>query len=225
MAAGIILQARLASTRLPAKALAPLGGRTILHRCLSRLMSRGMRVILATTTLPEDDSLALIAQRLGAWVYRGDENDVLARFAGAAETFGLDVIVRATGDNPAVDHDAPRRVIDLLRATGADYVSETGLPYGTCVEAITAAGLRASHAMATTPYDREHVTSFIKSHAEAHRVHLRQAPAHLIDPMLRLTVDTEEDLAWVRELFFRAGSGDPSLFDLISASRRIKKAA
>jgi spore coat polysaccharide biosynthesis protein SpsF len=225
MPAGIVLQARLASTRLPAKALAPIGGRTMLHRCLSRLMSRGSRVILATTTEPEDDSLALVAQRLGAWVYRGHPTDVLARFCGAAEMFGLDIIVRATADNPAVDHDAPRRVVSALRKSGADYACEAGLPIGAGVEAITVAGLRASDQMATSDYDREHVTSFIKSNAGAHRHRITQAPAHLIDPALSLTVDTEEDLAWMRELHFRTGNADPSLFELISAARRAKKAA
>lgn len=225
MAVGIVLQARLASRRLPAKALAPIGGRTILHRCLSRLMSRGMRVILATTTLPEDDSLALIAQGLGAWVYRGHPTDVLARYCGAAEQFNLDVVIRATADNPAVDHDAPGRVLLALQQSGADYACETGLPVGAGVEAITAAGLRASAAMSLGPYDREHVTTFIKAQADAHRLRIVQAPAHLLDPSLSLTVDTGDDLAWVRELFFRAGSSDPSLYDLIAASRRARKAA
>jgi spore coat polysaccharide biosynthesis protein SpsF len=225
MAAGIILLAQLNSERLPAKALAPIGGRTMLDRCLTRLMSRGMRVILATTTQPEDDSLAVLAGRLGAWVYRGHPTDPLARFCGAAETFGLSVAVRASGDNPAVDHEAPRRVISALSKSGADFACEGGLPIGAGVEAMTIAALRASDRMASSDHDREHVTSFITSNAATHRLRITPAPAHLIDPALRLTVDTEADLAWVRELHFRTGSADPSLYELISAARRAKKAA
>ena len=54
--AGIILQARYNSTRLPGKALEAIGGRTILEHCLRRLIKAGVaRVVLATTWEPEDD--------------------------------------------------------------------------------------------------------------------------------------------------------------------------
>src|SRR5687768_3923953 len=105
--AGIVLQARMASARLPGKALALIAGRSILEHCLRRLILAGVaRVVLATTTREEDDALSAVAERLGVAVYRGSDTDVLARVVEAAETFDLDPIVRATGDNPAVDIQA-----------------------------------------------------------------------------------------------------------------------
>src|SRR5688572_29352096 len=137
--AGIILQARYASTRLRGKALEPIGGRTILEQCLRRLIAGGVaRVILATTCRPEDDVLEVIARRLGVPAYRGDERDVLGRFASAATLFDIDPVIRATGDNPAVDIQAAGRVLAALQATGADYVREEGLPVGAAVEGMTA---------------------------------------------------------------------------------------
>jgi len=54
----IVLQARLASTRLPGKALRQIEGRTLLGRCIERLLASGVApVVLATTTRPEDDAL------------------------------------------------------------------------------------------------------------------------------------------------------------------------
>ena len=218
-AAGIILQARYASTRLRGKALEPMGGRTILEQCLRRLVQAGVaRVVLATTLQPEDDALEAVATRLGVAVYRGDRDDVLGRFSEAAHRFGLDPVLRATADNPAVDVQSPGRIIAALRATGADYVREQGLPLGSAVEGMTAETLHSAARLATDLDDREHVTTFILKRRDLFRVTEVDAPAPLRRPSLRLTVDTREDLAWVRELFARAGCDDPSLATLIAAS-------
>jgi spore coat polysaccharide biosynthesis protein SpsF len=217
--AGIILQARYGSSRLRGKALARVGSRTILEHCLRRLARTAVaRVVLATTTQPEDDALEAVARRLGVPVYRGDRDDVLKRFADAARAFDLDPVLRATADNPAVDIDCPGRVIAALRQTGADYIREEGLPLGASVEGMTAEALQRAARLATDPYDREHVTPFILKRRDLFRVTCVEAPAPLHQPSLRLTVDTGEDLGWVAELFARAGSDDPSLTTLIAAS-------
>ena len=74
---------------------------------------------------------------------RGDGDDVLGRTWQAAQEFDLDLVLRATGDNPGVDIQTPGRVVAALRATGADYVVEEGLPYGAAVEGMTARAYRA----------------------------------------------------------------------------------
>jgi len=217
--AGIILQARYNSTRLPGKALAPLAGRTLLEHCLRRLIKGGVaRVVLATTWEQEDDALAAIARRVGALVYRGDSADVLGRFSAAARFFDLDPVLRATGDNPAVDVQAPGRILAALRLTGADYVRETGLPHGAAVEGMTAETLHRAAELAKDAYDREHVTTFIRANSEMFNVAEVSAPSPLVRPALSLTVDTQGDLDAVRELFFRTHSDDPSLPALIAAS-------
>jgi len=216
---GIILQARYGSTRLRGKVLQPVGGRTILEQCLRRLIRAGVaRVVLATTRNPEDDALEALATRMGVAVFRGAADDVLGRFADAARHYGLDPVLRATGDNPAVDVQSPGRVLAALRATQADYLREEGIPWGASVEGMTADALHRAAKLATDPYDREHVTTFIRKRRDLFRVTQVDAPAPLARPSLRLTVDTAEDLAWVRELFFRAGDEDPSLSALIAAS-------
>jgi spore coat polysaccharide biosynthesis protein SpsF (cytidylyltransferase family) len=219
--AGIILQARFSSTRLPGKALEPIGGCSMVERCLRRLVAGGVaHVVLATTTLFEDDALAVIAGKLGVPVFRGEVDDVLGRYVGAAEAFDLDPIIRATGDNPAVDIQAPGRVLAALRSTGADFVIEDNLPYGACVEGMTRSALSHAHMAAESAHDREHVTSFIKRRRDLFNVVYTQAPAPLARPSLHLSVDTREDLDWLRELYFRAGSSEPSLSQLIAAAGR-----
>jgi spore coat polysaccharide biosynthesis protein SpsF len=216
---GILLQARMASTRLPGKALEHIAGRPLLEHCLRRLMAGGVaRVVLATTTLEEDAPLCDLATRLGVAVYRGSDADVLDRMAKAAEAFDLDPVVRATGDNPAVDVDAPRRALATLRALRVDYVCEDGLPYGAAVEAVTRDALVRAAREARDPDDREHVTTWVKRRGDLWNLAFPAAPAPLRRPELRVTVDTPADLEYVRGLFARTGTDQPSLRALIEAA-------
>lgn len=216
----IVLQARMGSMRLPGKTLAPIEGRTILAHCLERLRHRsGLRVIVATTTSADDDVLASEARRLEAPVVRGSVENVLSRFVLAADTFNLATMVRATADNPAVDMDAPRRTLDLLERTGSAHVVEHGLPYGTAVEAIACAALREADAEASDAYDREHVTPFLKRGRRFLALDAL-APASVRRPELRLTVDTPEDLEFVRRVYAFASpaNGPAPLRELIAAA-------
>jgi spore coat polysaccharide biosynthesis protein SpsF len=225
--AGIILQARFASSRLPGKALAAIGGRTILEHCLRRMMFAGVApVVLATTTRPEDDALADVARTLGANVFRGDTDDVLGRYLDAADEFGFDTIVRATGDNPGADIQAPGRMLAALRSSEADYASEEGLPYGAAVEAVTREALVRAGRDAIHCADREHVTTYVRRNTQSFRVLTVSAPAPLRRPDVRVTVDTAEDLEHARDLFARTGRDMPSLRQIIEAAgRQLRKGA
>lgn len=215
--AGIILQARLASARLPFKAVAPIAGQPLLVHCIERLQVSGLRVILATTDRPEDDALASMAFAHGAEVYRGDATDVLARYLGAADMFNLDYVIRATGDNPAVETGGPARVLAALTGD-ADYVIEEGLPYGSCVEAFTRDALRRAAATCLRPQEREHVPVGMRSNPDRFRIQVIQAPAALRRPDLRFTVDTRADLLYMRDVFRAAGEALPRLERLIAAA-------
>src|SRR5262245_50263789 len=98
----------MGSRRLPGKTLMTLGGQSILAPCPVRLYVSGFPVIGATTNNSEDDGGEKEARRLGAQIYRGESEDVLARYIGAARAFDVDTVVRATADNPLVDPDGPR---------------------------------------------------------------------------------------------------------------------
>jgi spore coat polysaccharide biosynthesis protein SpsF len=222
--AGIVLQARMASTRLPGKALEHIEGRPLLEHCLTRLLAAGVaRVVLATTTLEEDTVLCDLATRWGVAVFRGSDTDVLGRMVGAAEAFDLDPVVRATGDNPAVDIDAAGRSLAALNGLHADYVCEDGLPYGAAVEVVTREALMRAAREARDADDREHVTTWVKRRADLWNLAFPAPPVPLRRPGLRVTVDTPSDLTFVRSLFARAGSDQPSLQALIEAAELSQK--
>lgn len=220
----IVLQARFASRRLPGKALALVGGRPILTRCLDRLRDGSAApVVLATTTNPEDDALVALAQNRDVAVVRGPEEDVLHRFVLAATRVGATYVVRATADNPAVDIDAPRRVLETLVETGADYVVESGLPYGSCVEAMTVDALTKADVIATSKDDREHVTPLIRRNRLFLAIEV-PAPLHVYRPHLRLTVDSLLDLAFMRRVMVDLGNPvvEPPLTAIIAAAESLK---
>lgn len=223
--AAVVLQARIGSRRLPGKVLAPIAGRPLLEHCLRRLLLAGVGpVVLATTTGPRDDVLADLAAGLGVGVVRGPEEDVLQRFLLAADYLEARFIVRATADNPAVDIEAPARVLEAIRATGADHVVERELPLGAAVEAVRTAALFQAAAQSRDPYDREHVTPFVYRNPGRFRAESPAAPAPLRRPDLRLTVDTPADLEAVRAVIEAASDGEnrlPSLTALIAAADRL----
>jgi spore coat polysaccharide biosynthesis protein SpsF len=222
--AGIVLLARFASTRFPGKALATIGGRSILEHCIDRLVqARVGPVILATTTRLDDDVLVRVAAAAGVPVYRGAVTDVLDRTLAAANLFGFDPVIRATGDNPAVDADGPRRLLKRFAAFGGDYACEEGLPVGAAVEVVSHDALARCAAEAIDGGDREHVTALIKREPSRFRRIPATAPPRLRRPDLRFTVDAPDDLAYVRRLFRRSGHEAPGLAELIQAADAVAR--
>ena len=201
----VILQARMGSSRLPGKVLAPLGDRSILAHCIERLQAaRVGEVLVATTTRPEDEAVVAEAHAAGAAVVRGPVEDVLARFVGALDGWTGPYVIRATADNPFVDIDGAARLLRVLDG-GADYAIEEGLPVGAAVEAMRVEVLREAGALATLDSEREHVTPFIRQSVDRFAVRSTPAPIELRRPSLRLTVDTRQDLQFVRSLVDQAG--------------------
>ena len=96
----------MGSSRLPGKVLASLGGATVLAHCLSRAAAvpGADAVCLATSCLAIDDPVAEAgALAPDVTVFRGDETDVLSRYAGAARETNADVVLRITCDCPLID--------------------------------------------------------------------------------------------------------------------------
>jgi spore coat polysaccharide biosynthesis protein SpsF len=126
-------------------------------------------------------------------------DDVLARYATVAEAYPeAEFVIRATADNPFVDIDASQRVLKALSA-GADYAVEEALPMGAAVEGMRRDALLQAQRDAATPYDREHVTPWVRRADHLVRV-APTAPAEVCAPELRLTVDTPQDLDHARRL-------------------------
>jgi spore coat polysaccharide biosynthesis protein SpsF (cytidylyltransferase family) len=125
-----VVSARSASSRLPGKALLDLCGAPMLQFLIERL--RGTRlggpVIFATTQRADDDRLAAHVESLGVPVFRGADADVAGRHLAAAKAFGIDWIVRVTGDCPFVDAESLDHCLAQWNPSdGDDLVSTKGV--------------------------------------------------------------------------------------------------
>ncbi|GAA3980699.1 glycosyltransferase family protein [Hymenobacter antarcticus] len=205
--AGIISQVRMGSTRLPGKVLLPAAGRPLLDYHIARLRQSGLPVYLATTTEPADDLLATYAETNKIPYHRGSEADVLARYYGTAQEFGLDVIVRVTSDCPLVDGHLIGAAVERYLAEGNPLVYRSNsiirtFPRGLDFEIFSMQMLAEAHTIATLPYEREHVTPYIKANpATAGRVIFRDEMWPDGDfSRFRITLDTAEDYEVLRRL-------------------------
>jgi spore coat polysaccharide biosynthesis protein SpsF (cytidylyltransferase family)/aryl-alcohol dehydrogenase-like predicted oxidoreductase len=192
----VVLQSRTSSSRLPGKALLPLCGFPSAVLAALRAARDGADVVVATSVDSGDDALAATLRAAGVRVVRGPLDDVLARFALAAE--GLDdgdAVVRLTADNAFPDADFVRRLVDAFRARGEPYLGTSSplddLPYGLSAEVFTAGALREAAASCADPFDREHVTPSLRRRWGGAPFRPADAPAGL--GRLRCTLDTFDD--------------------------------
>ncbi len=213
-----IVQARMNSSRLPGKVLKPVAGRPLLQHHLDRLRrsARLDAVVLATTSHPNDDPVAALAESIGVPVARGSEQDVLDRYHQAAKRFDAEYVVRTTADCPLIDAALIDGLVDaaLTRQTQPDYVAIDilKLPRGLDAEMVRFASLDRAWREATKPSDREHVTPFIWADQERFRAELfaPALPDSLPEGPHRWCVDTAEDLDLVSRLLgAEAASGQP----------------
>jgi spore coat polysaccharide biosynthesis protein SpsF len=209
-----ILQARMTSSRLPGKVLAPVLGEPMIGRQIERLRraQRIDKLVVATSTDPSDDPLTDYVQGLGVQVFRGPLDDVLERFrATLARHPDAKAVVRLTADCPLTDPELIDRVIALHHEAHADYTSNTlgtrTYPHGLDAEVIAPAALAEAAQQAADPYDREHVTPYIYRRPETYRLAGVAREDSLAD--LRWTVDLPEDLVFVRDVYAKLYPFDP----------------
>lgn len=163
----IIVQCRLSSTRLPAKALLPVGGFPSAVLCARRAANTGHEVVVAVSDDPSDDALVDTLHAYRLEVVRGPLHDVRARFLMAAEDLPDDeTVVRLTADNVFPDGAFTSELVSALRGLGGDYLAThspyDGLPYGLSAEAFRLGALRRAAAEGGSEADREHVTPALR---------------------------------------------------------------
>jgi spore coat polysaccharide biosynthesis protein SpsF len=200
------IEARMSSTRLPGKVLRPILGKPTLELLIERLRraKRVQEIVLATTVNQNDDVLEEFAKRAGVSCFRGSEEDVLSRVLAAAQSVSADVIVEVTGDCPLIDPEVVDRVVDVFLANRFDYVSndlKRTYPSGLVVQVFPTIVLEEVARLTDSPVDREHVSLYIYEHPE--RFALKNVESGLPEKCwgYRLTLDTPEDYALIREIY------------------------
>ena len=114
----VLIPARYASSRLPGKPLADLGGRPMVVHVAERARASGARRVIIAT---DDARIADAAKAHGfdALITRADHSTGTDRLAEAAALLGLrddEIVVNVQGDEPLIDAALMRRVAALLDA-------------------------------------------------------------------------------------------------------------
>ncbi|UCX05361.1 cytidylyltransferase domain-containing protein [Shewanella glacialimarina] len=207
-----ITQARMGSSRLPGKVLAPINGRPMLEYHIGRVKQSTLVDIhiIATTTESTDQPIVDYCEANQQPYFCGDEHDVLDRFYHAAltaEATDEDIIIRLTGDCPLIcpslidEAVKQHRQGDMSQYT---HISLAYFPRGFDVEVFSMASLLNAYKEATTQPQREHVTLYLYSKPDAHIVPIETG--QLAWGQFRLCVDEQDDLHLVEQLIEHLGN-------------------
>jgi spore coat polysaccharide biosynthesis protein SpsF len=202
------IEARMGSTRLPAKTLMDVAGRPLLQRVIDRIaLARSLdATVVATSTSSADDSIASYCDAHAIACFRGSEDDVLDRVWRAAQAHAADFVVQLGADCPFYDPELIDLLVGVLRWGGYAYAANDmtlTFPEGVDAHAMTFAALEASAREARDPREREDTPRFIWNHPDRFPIfNLEARPGSAFNrPDMRLTVDYPEDIDLARRLY------------------------
>ena len=215
---GVIIQARLGSTRLPNKVMLPLPvgtKRTIISEIIERVknVSEISNVIVATSTSKVNDDLESYIDSLKVECYRGSENDVLSRFYEIVIKHNFEYVIRLTGDNPIVDNILLKEFISNFISKDLDYSCSNNLPLGCNFEMMKASEIIKAYKNTEDLFDKEHVTPYIKRFAKKTEDFLFNNIGVINN--LRLTIDYASDYAFINLIYTMLKNKSKSVKNII----------
>jgi spore coat polysaccharide biosynthesis protein SpsF len=225
-----IIQGRMSSSRLPGKILADIAGQPMLTRVYARTSRAGTLddVIFATTTDASDDPVAEYCDFSGIPFSRGSLFDVLDRYYQTASQAKADVVVRITADCPVIDPELIDNVVNTLLEGEYDFACNRlpppwtrSYPIGLDVEVCTFKVLKKAWKEAKEPQHREHAMPYFYEGVQLSALNRQLSEGtsprgfrvallnHITDfGDYRWTVDTPEDLEFMRQVYARFGGRD-----------------
>ncbi len=205
------IQARSTSKRLPKKVFELIGGKPLLQHVIDACENAANHInqhsrkkqveVEVCLLIPDGDPIRRQFRRNRC--FEGPEHDVLTRYYQAALRFEADYIVRVTGDCPLIPSPIVSKTINTIILNDYDYASNVyegvrGYQDGLDCEAFTFDALELAFEQAKTKEDREHVTTWMRENISK-LGHVVPWVHNLNGP--KLSVDTEDDLERVREVY------------------------
>lgn len=199
-----IIQARMSSTRLPGKVMKIVNNEPIIIWQLLRILQTKHinNIVVATSTDPSDDELVEVLQDRRIEVIRGDANNVMDRFVEVLNHFPVSHFIRLTADCPLYMPEICDQMIEDFMENPCDYLSNTIIPTfpnGCDVEIVKSQVLFDLQNSKPSPTECEHVT--IGIHSRNNFAHCRNFLNSRNESHLRWTLDTEQDLNFIREVY------------------------
>ena len=209
MTVGIIVQARIGSSRLPAKVMMKADDESLMIDYVINQLKHSKlhdEIVVATTNLKQDDVIFDYVTNRNILCFRGDEKNVLERHYQCAKKYAFSTIVRIPSDKPLIDPTIVDYVIEKFQSNSYDYISNFSVdvndkfipsyPSGTEVEIFSFAALETAWKNATSEHDKEHVTPYIYSNPEKFKILTLKSEKNL--SQFRWALDYENDLKLIR---------------------------
>jgi len=208
-----VTQARVGSSRLPAKVLKEINGVSILAMHIRRILKSTAitKLIVATTEESGSESICEICRQEGVTYHQGSLHDVLDRYYQTVVQEQPDYVVRVTSDCPLVDPVMIDHVVTNTINYGADYGSNgfvTVFPDGQDVEVFRFSALEKAWKEAKLKSDREHVTPYIWRNSSLKGGDIFRSRNYTEDcnySNVRMTVDEPSDLDVIQAMVDRYG--------------------
>jgi spore coat polysaccharide biosynthesis protein SpsF len=200
----VVLQARMSSNRLPGKVMSLINGEPMIYWQIKRILQAKLvhKVVVAISDAESDNILANYLDSISQEYVRGSLSSVIDRFVKAEEIYRPTAIVRLTGDCPFVMPELIDKCINQFQKEKVDYLSNIlvlSFPDGLDVEIINAGVLSRLNSFKLSNEEREHVTLGIYNRRDNFTVRNILNEHDLSH--FRWTVDTEDDLSFVREVY------------------------
>lgn len=212
MKVGVIIQARMSSTRLPGKIMRPFyHGKSILELIVEAIGKHtNLQVVVATSTSTSDDIFVDFLKKKGVAYYRGSEDDVQSRFIEAARQYSFAGIIRVCSDNPFLDMHSLRDLQEIVETEHSyDYVSfkvnnkpSIKTHFGFWTEYISLEALTRVRGLTSNSIYREHVTNYVYEHEHLFKVKWIEVNNNWAKREdIRLTIDTYADFVIGQEIY------------------------
>jgi spore coat polysaccharide biosynthesis protein SpsF len=214
----------MGSTRLPGKVMMQVDEKNpSLFYTIKQLRSCKFidKIIIATSTNPEDTIIERYAIELGVDVFRGDPEDVLSRYYYCAKQYSLSTILRTTADCTLIDPSIVDKGVSIFLENKYDYVTNTfprTFPDGNETEIFSFEALESAYLNAILPSEREHVTPYFKNNKEKFRI---KNFSHSKDlSHLRWTLDYDVDLKLIRIIISKIQKSPIHMEDILNLLKK-----
>ena len=203
---GAIIPIRLASERLPNKAIKTLCGKPVVCHLLDRAFDSKYlereNVVVCTTNEASDDTLVKIVKNYGASIFRGSKDDIIKRFYDAMVKFNLDYVIEIDGDDITAEPLYMDLTMEkLLSDDSLDIVSCYELPLGITTKSFSMKSMKkVIEKYKSNKNDTGFIYYFTKTDFCNHLDIKPVSDDHKFK-RIRLTLDYKEDFDFFKAIF------------------------
>jgi len=210
-----IIACRLKSSRLPKKAILPIGKLSSVEFCIANAMKfeNVQNTILATSTAEQDQELKDYTYSPSVVYHTGSEDDVIQRYIDICDKMRIDVVIRVTADMPFIDNEICQILLKSHFESGADYTTGTKAAVGTNLEIINVAALRKVKEHFKNAEYSEYMTWYFQNNPTHFRLNIIELPNDLVRDY-RLTLDHQEDLDMFNNIYAHFNGDQYSIRDV-----------